>query len=237
MFTPSAALYDAIYGAFKDYQSEAARVATLLQQRSPAASSVLDVGCGTGEHARHLRRSHGLRVDGLDLDEEMLVIARKKVPEARFCRGDMAAFRLDTRFDVVLCLFSSIGYLLTSERVVAALGCFRDHLAPGGLVVVEPWFAPGVLRLGPGEVREAQTSEGRVVRSSHVEVEGRISRVTFDYRVESGGETREFRELHELGLFTEAEMLAAFRDAGLTAEVDPVGLTGRGLFIAQAANE
>ena len=43
------------------------------------------------------------------------------------------------------------------------------------------------------------------------------------------------QEVHELGLFTTAELLQTFRDAGLDADYDPKGLTDRGLYIAKAA--
>jgi hypothetical protein len=48
------------------------------------------------------------------------------------------------------------------------------------------------------------------------------------------GGTRRASEVHELGLFTVAELLEAFRQAGLRAEYDPKGLTDRGLYVARA---
>src|SRR5207244_10636959 len=67
-------------------------------------------------------------------------------------------------------LFRSIGYLRTMSRVTAALRCFRNHLAPEGIVIVEPWFPPGVLRAGPGSTRRAELAGVRVERSSHTTV-------------------------------------------------------------------
>src|SRR5512144_2010387 len=83
MFTASAELYDLIYGAFKDYAAETTQVAELLRRVNPRCASVLDVACGTGEHARRLA-DHGFRVDGLDLNPAFLSIARKKHPAGRF---------------------------------------------------------------------------------------------------------------------------------------------------------
>ena len=65
MFKESAEFYDAIY-CFKDYATEAAQIAALVRATHPGARRVLDVACGTGEHARHLSASHGFEVDGLD---------------------------------------------------------------------------------------------------------------------------------------------------------------------------
>ena len=62
-----------------------------------------------------------------------------------------------------------------------------------------------------------------------------ISRLLFDYEITDGNGTRRAHEVHELGLFTTAELLEAFRCAGLEADPDPQGLTDRGLYVARTA--
>jgi ubiquinone/menaquinone biosynthesis C-methylase UbiE len=147
MFTESAELYDAIY-SFKDYAAEAAQIAVLVRAAHPGARSILDVACGTGEHARHLAASHGFEVDGLDLDAGLLRVAHEKHPSGRFFHADMSDFAIERRYDAVLCLFSSIAYLVTLERMCRALECFRRHLCEEGVLLVEPWFPPGGLENG-----------------------------------------------------------------------------------------
>src|SRR5438132_4754205 len=75
----------------------------------------------------------------------------------------------------------------------------------------------------------------RIVRVSHTEVDGRSSRLRCDYEIEGPDGTRRAREVHELGLFTTDEMLRSFEAAGLVAEYDSWGLSGRGLYVAKAA--
>ena len=231
MFTASAEFYDLIYATLKDYVTEAHQIGGLLRRLNPRVHTVLDVACGTGEHAR-LLAAQGFAVDGVDIEPAFVRIARQKHPAGRFFDADMSAFCLPHRYDGVLCLFSSIGYLRTLDRVRNAFVCFRDHLAPGGVVVVEPWFTPGVL--DPARVTE-QTGEAngvRVRRTSRVDVEGALSRINFDYEICDAAGIRLLHEVHELGLFTTAELLRTFEEAGLYAEHDTKGLTDRGLYVA-----
>jgi SAM-dependent methyltransferase len=236
MFSASADLYDLIYAGIKDYAGETDRLAALLRLHLPTCHTVLDVGCGTGEHAFRLSSVHGFAADGLDLDPALLLIARRKHPEGRFFQADMADFRLPQRYDAVVSLFSSIAYLVTLERVTRALRCFHGHLEPGGLVVVEPWFPPGVLDPVRVATNRGEAAGVRVERTSRVEVDGRISRLHFEYDVTDRDGERRIEEVHELGLFTPEEMLEAFRAAGLSATHDPEGLTGRGLYVATATS-
>ncbi len=237
MFTASAELYDAIYAGKKDYRLESARVAEIVRGAVPGAQTLLDVACGTGEHARWLAEVHGFRVTGVDLDPRLLEIARRKLPTARFHEADMVSFRMPKRYDAIVCLFSSIGYARTLDRVAATLRSLNDHLSPGGVILVEPWFAPDAFQAGATHVHTATRGDLSVTRTSTSTVEGRLSRLGFDYVVTGPDGVTNLHEEHVMGLFTTAEMLDCFRAAGLDATHDPVGLTDRGLFTARRATE
>ena len=143
MFSESIEIYDAIYCAMKDYAAEARSIAALIRQHHSKTQTVLDVACGTGEHARHLAAEHGLTVDGIDLEAGFVELAQRKNPAGRFVRADMTGFELGRRYDAVLCMFSSIGYVRTLENVTKTLCQFRAHLEPRGVIVVEPWATTG----------------------------------------------------------------------------------------------
>jgi ubiquinone/menaquinone biosynthesis C-methylase UbiE len=84
MFVKSAAWYDAIY-AWKDYPREADRLHALIGQHAPRpAATLLDMACGTGQHLPYLKTHYA--VEGLDLDEEMLALARQRCPDVVFHR-------------------------------------------------------------------------------------------------------------------------------------------------------
>jgi hypothetical protein len=77
----------------------------------------------------------------------------------------------------------------------------------------------------------------RVVRTARAAIEGRLSRLFFDYEITNGTGTRHVKEVHELGLYTADELLGAFQNAGLEASFDPDGLTdNRGLYVARGAD-
>ena len=235
MFTESAELYDLIYGSFKNYETEADKIAAILTSERPGVRTVLDTACGTGEHARQLRLRHGLHVDGIDLDAKFVEIAQRKNPDSTFTLANMSDFHLPNRYDAVMCLFSSIGYLRTLDTVRDALSCFRDHIDPLGIVVVEPWLAPGVIDPDRRSTDVGEAAGIRVVRHARVEAQDRLSWIHFDYEITDANGTRQTSEVHELGLFTPEEMLDAFKSAGLIATFDPHGLIGRGLYVARVA--
>lgn len=235
MFSESAELYDLIYASFKNYEAETDQIVARLHASHPGVRTVLDVACGTGEHARLLAERHGLLVDGIDLDPAFVTIASGKNPRGTFTVGDMRTFDLARRYDAVLCLFSSIGYVRTLDGVTGAIGRFRDHLTPGGIVLVEPWFPPGVLTDGYRSTDVGERGNVRVERHARTETVGRISRLHFDYDITEDGRTRHASEIHELGLFTAEEMRGAFEVNGLAVEYDPKGLIGRGLYLARRA--
>jgi ubiquinone/menaquinone biosynthesis C-methylase UbiE len=234
MFTEAAELYDAIYFTFKDYAAEAADIARHIRAEHPDARSVLDVACGTGEHARLLAADHGFHVDGVDLNPEFLRLARRKHPAGRFYQADMREFSIETRYDAIICMFSSIGYVRTLPMVERTLERFRRHLAKGGVILVEPWFPPGVLVPGYVFTRQATVGDATVVRTSECEIDGRTSRLRFDYRIEDASGVRHATELHELGLFTVDEMLAAFAAAGLDVMHEAPSEGNRGMYVARA---
>jgi SAM-dependent methyltransferase len=235
MFSESAALYDLIYGSIKDYAAEAGRVAALIHSARPGCRTVLDVGCGTAEHARVLGEAHGFEVDGIDLDPALLAIAQSKCPCGRFELADMVGLHLGRSYDAVLCLFGTIAYAETLPRLQAAICRLREHVVPSGVVIVEPFLTPDGFKPGVTGSLTAEAGAVRVTRTHRSERDGSRCRLYFDYVVEGSDGVRHASEVHELGLFPVEDMLAAFTAAGLVARHDPQGLSGRGSYVATVA--
>ncbi|HUI87998.1 MAG TPA: class I SAM-dependent methyltransferase [Anaerolineales bacterium] len=231
MYNRSAILYDAIYRAQgKDYAAEAQKICGLIQQfKRSNGESLLDVACGTGNHLKYLQQ--GFEADGLDSSEEMLNVARNKLPGLHFHRADMADFELGRSFDVIVCLFSAIGYVQTCPRLRQTIQTIAKHLCSGGVTIIEPWFGPGDLDAGTIHATFVDEPELKVARMNRNRVQGILSYLDFHYMVATPEGVQYFTETHALGLFSHDEYLQAFKDAGLNVVHDKEGLDGRGLYI------
>jgi ubiquinone/menaquinone biosynthesis C-methylase UbiE len=232
MFSKSAQYYDDIYASIdKDYAAEAEKAHRIIQKyKQTGGKSLLDVACGTGFHASLLSKHY--QVEGLDLDPQMLKVAKKKHPGIRFHQGDMTDFDLKRQFDVVVCLFSSIGYVRTKPRLKKAIRNMGKHVLPGGVLLVEPWFTPEQWHPGRASMTQVDKPDLKIVRMSYSGQRGKISRIEFQYLIGTSKGLEHSVETHELGLFTHEQYMDAFVAARLNVTHDPEGLDGRGLYIA-----
>lgn len=233
-YSKAAEFYDLLYTADKDYDREAELVAGLIRDRNAGARTLLDVGCGTGAHALGLV-DQGFEVTGLDIEPAFVEIARSKCPDARFVTGDMRHFDLESEFDAVVCLFSAIGYALTLEGLADTLRAIADHLAPGGVVVVDPWFEPSQLTDGHITTTLGSDADTSVVRMSRTVIDGSVSTLEFEYLIGTAEGIERRTEIHRLGLFTEEDMTQAFRAAGFAVERIPKALRTRGIHVGVRA--
>jgi SAM-dependent methyltransferase len=229
MFSETAQYYDKIY-SFKDYEAETQSLLALLRENTHIEGGLLlDVACGTGCHIEFLKKH--FEVEGLDISQDLLDVARQRNPEVVFHQGDMTDFHLGRQFDVVTCLFSSIGYVKSAARLRRASGCMASHLKPGGVLVIEPWFTPDAWKPGTVHALLIDEDELKIARVNTSYVDGRLSYFDLHYLIGTSEGTEHFVERHELGLFTVEEMKAALEATEFDVMYDPEGPTGRGVFI------
>lgn len=230
MFEKSQAFYDAVY-SWKDYSSEAQTVLKIISRMAPDAKTLLDAACGTGMHLAEFHKH--LQCEGLDLDREMLRLAEQRVPDVRFTRADFVDFDLCRKFDVVVCLFSSIGYASIVDEMHRAIANMAAHLNPGGLLIVEPWFSAETFHEGHLSSLFVDRKELKLARMSISKVVGRQSVMDFHYLVGTPDGIQSFTENHTMGLYTDDEYRSAFEAAGLSITKEDEGLLGRGLWIGR----
>jgi SAM-dependent methyltransferase len=226
--------YDLLYSD-KNYEAECDLIEEIFRRYSNGAiRTVLDLGCGTGNHAIPLA-SRGYRVTGVDLSPEMLAQAQRKAatnlpsaishspsaicPQPTFLQGDVRTLDLGQTFDAVLMMFAVLGYQLTNEDVLAALRAVQRHLRQGGLFACDFWYGPAVLAIRPGDrVKVTPLSEGKLIRtaSGRLDVLRHLCEIHYHlWHLNGDRVLNETEEIHRMRFFFSLELEFAFAQAGL----------------------
>ena len=165
--------------------------ALVAHLKPPAGASMVDLGCGSGRHARRLA-AHGFNVTGLDLAQTSIEAAKRFESSAlRFRRHDMRRPFGVRAYDYVFSFFTSFGYFDDASEQDAVIGNMARSLRPGGHLVLDylnPRYADD--RMKPAEDIEIEGTSYRIRRWT----DGRCfyKRIAIDD--ERGGEPMVYRE-------------------------------------------
>ena len=144
-----------------EYTVEAANWRRVIKAKlGQAKHSLLALGAGGGHNLSHLTKD--FRATAVDISHEMLSLSRQLNPDVQHHLGDMRTVRLGKTFDAVL-IHDAIGHMLTEADLRATFATAKDHLRPGGLLLIAPewvkedfqgpkiFFGSG---RGPGKMRK-----------------------------------------------------------------------------------
>jgi len=218
-----AGAYDRLYRD-KDYGEECELIERLLRTYGDGSvRSLLDLGCGTGNHAIPLAE-RGYAVVGVDRSDAMLQSARKKAVgqqsdgKASFLAGDIRSFQMGHSFDASLMMFAVLGYQLENAEVLAALRTARSHTRSGGLFIFDVWYGPAVLREGPSDrVKNIPTEKGQILRlaSGQLDVQRHLCKVSYHlWNLEGERLTGETEETHVMRYFFPLELKLFLESCG-----------------------
>lgn len=229
VFDEYARYYDLLYQD-KDYQAEADYVAALIRRFHPDAQSILELGSGTGKHAR-LLADRGYKVHGIERSPEMLAKASDVVSAIRnepvgqhlsFSQGDIRTARLPEKFDAVIALFHVISYQTTNDDATAVFQTAREHLNTGGIFIFDMWYGPAVLTDRPAaRIKRMANDAIEITRLAEPVVHPNENRVDVHYHVFVRDKTteavKELGETHGMRYYfkPEIELLAAQMDFSL----------------------
>lgn len=150
-FYKLARYYDIAFD-FRDVPAECAFLEELARRYGGnAPRSFLELAAGPARHAREFAR-RGIRATALDsvqgmVDYALAAARTQDAPIDGVC-GDMIDFRLPQTYDLAAILMDSSSYLLDNDAVLRHLGCVADHLATGGLYVLEMSHPRDTFRVG-----------------------------------------------------------------------------------------
>jgi SAM-dependent methyltransferase len=212
-----AAHYDAVTGGGV---AEAAFVHDLIGQRRlieprrGRAVTLLDVACGTGAVAASLARGYqgGYQVSGLDISSGMLAVARAKLPaRTPLYQADMTSFRLDARFDAVVCAYQGINHLLSFPAWESFFRCVHEHLNAGGVFVFDVATVGHLVRMA-GLAKIVQQFEDNYLLIRVHSVDGAVFEWRIEvYELQPDGRYRLLTEVVEMTSFPVGRIREALR--------------------------
>ena len=119
-------------------EKESAFVAGVLGLRPD--ESVLDLCCGQGRHSVQLAK-RGLKVTGLDLNPDYVELARQAAKagkvEIETVAADMREIPFANKFDAIVNMYSSFGYLESEAEDLKVLESAAKALKTGGRILLD----------------------------------------------------------------------------------------------------
>jgi ubiquinone/menaquinone biosynthesis C-methylase UbiE len=167
----------------------------------------------------------------MDVSEEMLAVAKEKLPKIPFYQGGMTDMNLNQKFDVITCLFGSIGYLTTLDDLSRAIHAFSKHLVSGGVLLIEPIFTKETVKPQSFSLTCLDLPEIKIARAGSSKVEEDIAYLNFHFLIATMDNIEHFVDPSPMGIFSRKTYLDIMKESGFSAKFVEPGLSNRGLFI------
>lgn len=205
--------YDLLYRD-KDYVAEVEYINGLIKTYKDDASTILDLGCGTGKHAELLCDA-GYRVHGIDISVDMLEVAAQrrlgKESQLSFSHDNIQKLALNQNFDAVISLFHVMSYQNSNPELMNAFQVAKEHLVNGGIFVFDFWYAPAVLTdLPTTRIKRLENESIRVTRLAEpvIHPQENIVDVNYDVFIQDKKtlEVVEKKELHKMRYLFDTEL-------------------------------
>jgi SAM-dependent methyltransferase len=212
--------YDAIYYD-KDYKKECDWIENVLEKFRIKGRKILDLGCGSGNHAIELAK-RGYEVVGVDKSHYMIERATEKVKNQNlkidFIEKDIRNFDLGVKFDVVISMFSVISYITENRDLLSTFSNVKKHLKDGGIFIFDAWFGPAILHQKPEpKIKEIKISNlEKIIRLTFPELNILDHTVDITYKLFYISESsfEEFEEVHKIRYFFPKEIEFFLTTAG-----------------------
>ncbi len=222
--------YDKLY-SFKNYNAEIADLLDVINLHvTYDFKTLLDIACGTGKHLEVLKKY--FICEGLDINSELLEIAKSRNPELKLYHSDMLDFAIEKKYDIITCFFGSIGHIKTFNNLKKAIMTMKQHLTPNGMLIIEPWHTPEQFKAGRTHLLTKEEDDLKIARCCSSQVEGNLSILEMHHLICTPQGTEHFVEKMELGLFEEQDYLDVLSEGGYTVLHEKIRGNGNGVYLA-----
>ncbi len=209
--------YDELYHK-NNYQLQAKNLVTIFKKNGLSVKDkIIDIGCGTGEHALHIAQQ-GYHVYGIDPSSHMIKKAKEKTNtqlNLSFNCGYIES--LSTSFQGAYSLFNVINCLDSLESLNNFLFHAGRILSKNALFVIETWHTEQVLREIPVEKNDSiLTKSGLIKRTVKPTTNTKDRTVLLDYNYMINNQHHNI--IHHIKLFTKEELSQAFSCGGFSVE-------------------
>lgn len=213
LYREMAGYYDTLYEKRgKSYRKESAFIEKLAREYGNGGKSLLDVGCGTGSHLVFLKEKY--KVAGIDLSNEMLAIARRKLRGVKLVHEDMRNFKLHQTFDAITCMFSTVNYNRSEKDYMRTFRNFSAHLNYGGVAIIELFLREGFDADGRFSFDVYEKGNVHVGRMGGSRRDGNLATVSYAYVVKKGRDTAIRTDEHVMGVYNSSEITRIAEEAG-----------------------
>lgn len=98
--------------------------------------NILDIACATGIYTSKLN-DNGYHAIGIDLDEDMIKIAKTKDPKTEFYLQNMLDLRDLEKYDGVFCIGNSIVHLENQSEIEKSIKLMFNSLKEDGILILQ----------------------------------------------------------------------------------------------------
>jgi len=221
LYKKYAKFYDKVYSK-KKYDEEVAFIKSVISNFKVKGKNLLDMACGTGTHAKKFADS-GFNVTGVDINSEMLKIAKAKVKSATFLEGSMQTFKSKEKFDIITCLFSAINYNKNISELKTTIKNFHNLLNNGGILIFDLGFVKGQEEKKSGVFIDAYSEKdlqiARISQWNPSRDNPEIYNANFLMFIKDKGKIDFEIDEHELGIFAVEDVKSMMTKAGFSIKV------------------
>ena len=190
----------------------------ILASEACQPRTAVDLACGTGSVALLLARD-GLQVTGVDLSEEMLMVAWEKAQCQRqrplFICQSLQELQLPRGVDLAVCALDSLDYILDPDDCREAIRRVYKVLNPGGMFIFDV-NTPEKLRAMDGQVFLDEDDDVYCVWRGEFDEETNICSYGMDLFQREGQLWKRSFEEHQEYAYSQEQLTEYLQSAGFT---------------------